>query len=108
IFEPFFTTKDTVGTGLGLWVSQQIIEKHGGKIRVRSRLEGVRRGTTFSVVLPVGLMPTTNFVAVAWGVIRRCSPRSLENCPPRPSPETSPHPQSPSRVKAQHPACRSR
>jgi PAS domain S-box-containing protein len=65
IFEPFFTTKDTVGTGLGLWVSQQIIEKHGGKIRVRSRLEGLRRGTTFSVVLPLGLAPGANLVAVA-------------------------------------------
>jgi signal transduction histidine kinase len=65
IFEPFYTTKDTVGTGLGLWVSQQIIEKHGGKIRVRSRLDGLRRGTTFSVVLPVGLAPARNLVAVA-------------------------------------------
>jgi len=54
IFEPFFTTKGTVGTGLGLWVSQQIIEKHGGKIRVRSRCDGLRRGTTFLIVLPVG------------------------------------------------------
>jgi PAS domain S-box-containing protein len=51
IFEPFFTTKDAVGNGLGLWVSQQIIEKHGGTIRVRSRSEGLRRGTTFSIVL---------------------------------------------------------
>jgi len=54
IFEPFFTTKGTFGTGLGLWVSKQIIEKHGGDIRVRSRREGNRRGTVISVVLPVG------------------------------------------------------
>lgn len=53
IFEAFFTTKTRVGTGLGLWVSQQIIEKHGGKIQVRSHPEGLRQGTTFSVVLPV-------------------------------------------------------
>ena len=59
IFEPFFTTKDTYGTGLGLWVSQQIIEKHGGSILVRSNTDGVRRGTTFSVVLPVGPTPMT-------------------------------------------------
>ncbi len=55
IFEPFFTTKGTVGTGLGLWVSKQIIDKHGGTIRMRSSIEGSRRGTVFSVVLPVGL-----------------------------------------------------
>jgi signal transduction histidine kinase len=52
LFEPFFTTKDTAGTGLGLWVSKQIIDKHGGSIRVRSRTSGARRGTTFSLVLP--------------------------------------------------------
>lgn len=49
IFEPFFTTKATVGTGLGLWVSNEIIRRHRGKIRVRSRLQ---RGTVFSVFLP--------------------------------------------------------
>ena len=49
IFEPFFTTKEVVGTGLGLWVSQQIIEKHEGHIRVRSA-EG--KGTVFCVFLP--------------------------------------------------------
>jgi signal transduction histidine kinase len=53
IFEPFFTTKGTVGTGLGLWVSKQIIDKHGGTIRVRSSTDGARRGTVFSVVLPI-------------------------------------------------------
>jgi signal transduction histidine kinase len=53
LFEPFFTTKGTVGTGLGLWVSKQIVDKHGGTIRMRSSSDGVRRGTVFSVVLPV-------------------------------------------------------
>jgi two-component system, NtrC family, sensor kinase len=52
IFEPFFTTKGTVGTGLGLWVCKELIEKNGGSIRVRSNTDGERRGTTFSVVLP--------------------------------------------------------
>jgi PAS domain S-box-containing protein len=52
LFEPFFTTKDTTGTGLGLWVSKQLIDKHGGTIRMRSRTNGGRRGTVFSVVLP--------------------------------------------------------
>jgi signal transduction histidine kinase len=52
VFDPFFTTKGTVGTGLGLWVCKQLVEKHGGSIRVRSATEGLRRGTTFSVLLP--------------------------------------------------------
>jgi PAS domain S-box-containing protein len=53
IFEPFFTTKGTIGTGLGLWVSKQIIDKHGGTIRVRSSGNRARSGTTFSIVLPI-------------------------------------------------------
>jgi len=52
IFDPFFTTKGTVGTGLGLWVCKQLVEKHGGSIRVRSSTHGARRGTTFAVSLP--------------------------------------------------------
>jgi PAS domain S-box-containing protein len=52
LFEPFFTTKHS-GTGLGLWVSKQIVSKHGGCIRVRSATAGRRRGSTISVCLPV-------------------------------------------------------
>jgi two-component system NtrC family sensor kinase len=49
IFEPFFSTR-TKGTGLGLWVTQDIVRHHGGRIEVTSA-EG--RGTTFNVILPV-------------------------------------------------------
>jgi two-component system, NtrC family, sensor kinase len=52
IFQPFFTTKGSIGNGLGLWVSKQIIEKHGGCIQVHSRTNGPQHGTTFSVLLP--------------------------------------------------------
>ncbi len=52
IFEPFFTTKKEVGTGLGLWVSKGIVERHGGRIRLRSRVTPGRSGTVFSVFLP--------------------------------------------------------
>jgi len=52
IFEPLFTTKGTVGTGLGLWVARQIVEKHGGKIQVKFSVRGPHRGSTFSVLLP--------------------------------------------------------
>jgi PAS domain S-box-containing protein len=51
LFQPFFTTKGERGTGLGLWVSQGIIRKHAGSIRLDSRTEGPDRGTTASVFL---------------------------------------------------------
>lgn len=48
IWEPFFTTKEDVGTGLGLWVCRQIVQRHHGTIRAHS----TPRGTVFTVVLP--------------------------------------------------------
>ena len=58
IFEPFFTTKADVGTGLGLWLSKQIVEKNRGCIEFRTRNEGSHTGSCFSVVLPVGASQT--------------------------------------------------
>ncbi len=51
IFEPFFTTKKDVGTGLGLWISKEIIQNHGGRIRFRSRSGIDKSGTVFVVYL---------------------------------------------------------
>lgn len=51
IFEPFFTTKLSIGTGLGLWVAEELVRRYDGKIRVRSRLG---KGTVFSVWIPCG------------------------------------------------------
>lgn len=50
IFDPFFTTKSDKGTGLGLSVSYGIIERHGGKIEVQSKMN---EGTTFVIKLPL-------------------------------------------------------
>lgn len=49
IFEPFFTTKQSVGTGLGLWITKELIERHGARIRLRSQRG---RGTVFSLYFP--------------------------------------------------------
>lgn len=51
LFQPFYTTKGKKGTGVGLWVSRGIIEKHQGTIRLRSKV-GDRHGTCFTVFLP--------------------------------------------------------
>jgi PAS domain S-box-containing protein len=53
LFEPFFTTKEE-GSGLGLYISQQIVRAHGGEIEAHSR-EG--EGTTMMVWLPIAPLP---------------------------------------------------
>ncbi|HSK42992.1 MAG TPA: PAS domain S-box protein, partial [Candidatus Binatia bacterium] len=52
IFEPFFSTKGITGTGLGLWVTLGIIQKHEGRIKVRSSESPSHHGTVFSVFIP--------------------------------------------------------
>jgi PAS domain S-box-containing protein len=53
LFQPFFTTKADVGTGLGLWITRNIVEKHGGSIRLRTRTGPREHGTAFSIFLPL-------------------------------------------------------
>ena len=55
IFEPFFTTKESTGTGLGLWVSSEILAKHRATVRVASRPDdgcSKRCGTVFMIFFP--------------------------------------------------------
>ncbi len=52
IFEPFFSTKPDTGTGLGLWVVAQLVERHRGQVRVWSRQRAGASGTVFSIFLP--------------------------------------------------------
>lgn len=53
IFEPFVTTRSSTGTGLGLWVSKQLVEKHGGRIRLRSITDSTQHGTVVMILLPL-------------------------------------------------------
>jgi len=57
LFEPFFTTKGERGTGLGLWVTMGMVQKHKGTIRVRSSTAPERHGTVFSIFLPLQMEP---------------------------------------------------
>jgi PAS domain S-box-containing protein len=50
LFEAFFSTKKEHGTGLGLWVSKGIVEKHGGSITFRTATRGSETGTVFEAM----------------------------------------------------------
>jgi signal transduction histidine kinase len=73
IFEPFFSTKDSKGTGLGLWVSQGIVQKHGGNIRVRSSMRDLHHGTCFMVFLP--------YMAAAEETVQQAAPSAYPASP---------------------------
>ncbi len=52
LYKPFFTTKGIAGTGLGLWVSSEIVARHRGHLRVRSTERPGASGTVFHLFLP--------------------------------------------------------
>ncbi len=52
LFEPFVSTKEVTGVGLGLWVSRGIVQKHRGRIALRSNNQPARHGTVFSLFFP--------------------------------------------------------
>ena len=54
IFEPFFTTKEQHGTGIGLWVAKQLVDKHGGHIAITSSTEAGNSGTEVCIFFPFG------------------------------------------------------
>jgi len=52
LFEPFYTTKDLNGTGLGLWISAGIVNRHHGRLTYRTSEHPVYHGTVFSLFIP--------------------------------------------------------
>jgi signal transduction histidine kinase len=75
IFEPFFTTKETTGTGLGLWVSNEIISKHNATVKVFSLSAGAsggaQSGTVFMLFFPengIGVQPVQSPAAATQSV----------------------------------------
>jgi PAS domain S-box-containing protein len=56
LFQPFFTTKGENGTGLGLWVSNGIMQKHGGYISISNSRDGDLRGACVSLYIPAQAM----------------------------------------------------
>ena len=68
IFEPFVTTKGATGTGLGLWVSAEILRKHEGQMTFRSSTRPGHSGTAFSIFLPFcEVLPAQNISAEGGG-----------------------------------------
>jgi signal transduction histidine kinase len=103
LFIPFFTTKEK-GTGLGLPISQRIIENHGGTIEVRSQ---PGEGATFTVLLPI---ESDAYAAYAEPkteprvpTLRPSEPKKIPTPPPPPLPARLPPPISPTASAAPPP-----
>jgi signal transduction histidine kinase len=58
VFEPFFTTKGDRGTGIGLWVAKQLVERRGGRISIASSADEGKSGTSITVFIPLAV-PTS-------------------------------------------------
>ncbi len=65
LFQPFFTTKGEQGTGLGLWVSSGIVQKHGGTIRIENSNDAELAGVSVRVYLPARTLATASSRATA-------------------------------------------
>jgi PAS domain S-box-containing protein len=61
VFEPFFTTKGDLGTGIGLWVAKQLVERRGGQISIASSAESGNSGTAVTIFIPIAVpSPSAN------------------------------------------------
>ncbi|WP_052200880.1 PAS domain-containing sensor histidine kinase [Terriglobus sp. TAA 43] len=52
VFDAFYSTKGINGTGLGLWISQEIVQRHGGRLIFRTDTSSTKHGCVFSLFLP--------------------------------------------------------
>jgi PAS domain S-box-containing protein len=59
VFEPFFTTKGDHGTGIGLWVAKQLVERRNGQISIASSTQKGNSGTSITIFIPLAA-PTAN------------------------------------------------
>lgn len=66
LFEPFFSSKGEHKAGLGLWATQQIVRKHSGRVRFRSRTGTQHHWTVFRVFLPLAGLPGPNASQSPW------------------------------------------
>lgn len=65
LFEPFFSTKGIGGVGLGLWISKDLVEKNGGRIRIRSSQRTRPTGTTAILWFPLGADPSETSLGIS-------------------------------------------
>jgi|HubBroStandDraft_5_1064220.scaffolds.fasta_scaffold12909_2 signal transduction histidine kinase len=85
LFEPFVTTKPDTGTGLGLWISSEIIRRHSGTIQVRSSALSRSTGTVFSVFLPLNQADGPSSLAE----VSMISHTKIKDAPPDSQPATA-------------------
>ena len=60
------TTKGDAGTGLGLWVCDDIVKRHGGRLILKTKTNG-QTGTVFSIFLPAGVTPIPQLSDMSFG-----------------------------------------
>jgi PAS domain S-box-containing protein len=71
VFEPFFTTKGELGTGIGLWVAKQLVEKRGGQISIASSTEAGNSGSTVTIFIPLAMPPPSAGITPNEGQVKQ-------------------------------------
>jgi len=82
LFEPFVSTKGDTGTGLGLWISSEIVRRHSGTIRVKSSILSQSPGTVFSVFLPLNQTVGNRKPVSGAVILEGKSKKALSDSPP--------------------------